>query len=176
MELPNADAPAVSEMHRDAAPTPALPSHDSYKDQTSNASHFCMLCHTKTPPDKDSVSQRDHYWDCCGCPEIDPHGSCGPCAICGCGCKLALCVSNVACLCLPQCAGACADKVRKATNFEHEHQTRVHHDPYPAFFGEAKGCKGKCLWTAACCNMQNPFGNAGFAWCGKVCWTEEYDS
>ena len=176
------EIPAVSEMHRDAAPA-APPAAESakYKDEPrgspSNRSHYFLGDCCQEPPSKDAVSSYDHYWDCCGCPEIDPQGACGPLACCGCGCKLALCAADVACLCLPRAAGACAERVREASDFKRAHQTRAHFDPYPASFGEAKGCAGKLLWTFGTCgNLHYPFGNAGVACCGKICWTEERNS
>ena len=173
----SSNAPAVSEMHRDAAPA-ASPASVTIDDPAANRAHFfpTASCPCNAPPSKDAVRQRDHYWDCCGCPEIDPHGPCGCCACCGCGCKLAVCCANLGCVCLPSCAGCCANKVREAYDFEGALQTMPHNDAYPARFSEAIGLRGKCVWAAACCNLHFPFGNAGFAWCGRICWTEEYDS
>ena len=175
------EIPAVSEMHRDAAPAaPPAAEPAKYKDEPrgspSNRSHYFLGDCCQEPPSKDAVSSYDHHWDCCGCPEVRRDGAYGPCSVCGCGCKLALCASNVACLCLPACAGAYAERVRGAADFTRDHQTKPYFDPYPAFWSEAKGLRGKCLWTAACCNLYYPFGNAGFACCGKICWTEEQSS
>ena len=188
------EAPAVSEMHRGGAPlelrhcssadtagAPAPAAASAYLEETgaANRSHFCLAdcCCAQEPPSKDAVSSYDHYWDCCGCPEIEPQGACGPLACCGCGCKLALCAADVACVCFPRAAGACAERVREASDFKRAHQTRAHFDPYPASFGEAKGCAGKLLWTFGTCgNLHYPFGNAGVACCGKICWTEERNS
>ncbi|KAH8069293.1 NADH pyrophosphatase [Aureococcus anophagefferens] len=153
------EVPTVSEMHRGGAPlelrhcsssdtgapaAAAAPAAASaYLEETgaANRSHFCLAdcCCAQEPPSKDAVSSYDHYWDCCGCPEIDPQGACGPLACCGCGCKLALCAADVACLCLPRAAGACAERVREASDFKRAHQTRAHFDPYPRVLRRGQG-------------------------------------